>query len=262
MIHKQPIFRIVLLCAVIITTFNFCSVQKRSYRPGYHITWKHNKQATHSVAKTTNYKNPEVSKHGQMASTTSPEQEEIPLESNSGDVLRVPLKQKRLIKLDDECGDLIIMRDGNQVLAKVLEISDEKIKYKRCDNLEGPVIVTSVSKVQTIKFSNGVTQSFEGSPSALYQNNSKTSNYQGPKKTHPLAILAFVCALVGIWPLSFLGSIVALILVRNTERKIAANPEKYKGEGLLKAAKIISYGMLFLLILGLILYLLVLGFFL
>src|SRR5690554_4319044 len=39
---------------------------------------------------------------------------------------------------EDKC-DNIILRNGDEVKAKVIEVTETEVKYKRCDNLNGPI---------------------------------------------------------------------------------------------------------------------------
>jgi len=54
--------------------------------------------------------------------------------------------------------DLIIMRDGNIIEAKVMEISPTEIRYKRSDHLDGPTIVISAANVLSIRYENGTSE--------------------------------------------------------------------------------------------------------
>ena len=51
--------------------------------------------------------------------------------------------------------DLIVLRDGNMIEAKVTEISASEIRYKRANHLDGPTIVVSATLVLSIRYSNG-----------------------------------------------------------------------------------------------------------
>jgi hypothetical protein len=50
--------------------------------------------------------------------------------------------------------DLIILRDGNMIESKVMEISPSEIKYKRFDNLDGPTIIIDKTDVLSIRYEN------------------------------------------------------------------------------------------------------------
>ena len=54
--------------------------------------------------------------------------------------------------------DLIVLKNGNMIEAKVIEISPTEIRYKRFDNLEGPTIVILATDVLSIRYENGTTE--------------------------------------------------------------------------------------------------------
>lgn len=51
--------------------------------------------------------------------------------------------------------DVIYMLNGDEEEVKLTEISSSEIKYKRMDNLDGPVFVVERNKVFKVKYSNG-----------------------------------------------------------------------------------------------------------
>lgn len=51
--------------------------------------------------------------------------------------------------------DIIYMLNGDEVKAKLTEISSSELKYKRMDNLDGPVFVIERNKVFKVKYANG-----------------------------------------------------------------------------------------------------------
>lgn len=51
--------------------------------------------------------------------------------------------------------DVIIKTNGDEIISKVIEVDTDKIKYKKIDNLEGPVYSISFSEVFIIKYANG-----------------------------------------------------------------------------------------------------------
>jgi len=56
--------------------------------------------------------------------------------------------------------DIIFFQNGDELNAKVLEIGTNEIKYKRFDNLEGPVFTINKSDVFMIKYKNGTKDVF------------------------------------------------------------------------------------------------------
>jgi len=53
--------------------------------------------------------------------------------------------------------DMIILKDGNVIEAKVVEISPTEIRYRRLTNLDGPIIVIPADSVLSIRYENGTT---------------------------------------------------------------------------------------------------------
>jgi TM2 domain-containing membrane protein YozV len=64
-----------------------------------------------------------------------------------------PQKLKRN-STENQC-DIIILKTGREILAKVLEIGNAEVKYKMCDNVDGPTISINKSDVFMIKYPNG-----------------------------------------------------------------------------------------------------------
>lgn len=56
--------------------------------------------------------------------------------------------------------DLLIKRNGDELQVKVLEINLEEIRYKRFDNLKGPIIAIAKGEVFLIKYENGTKVTF------------------------------------------------------------------------------------------------------
>lgn len=59
--------------------------------------------------------------------------------------------------------DIIILRDGNVIEAKVMEIYPSDIRYKRFDNLDGPMIIILKDSVLSIRYENGTLDIFNPS---------------------------------------------------------------------------------------------------
>jgi len=60
-----------------------------------------------------------------------------------------------LLSISGYAQDVITLRDGEQIKAKVLEISETETKYKRFDNLDGPTRSVSLASVFSIDYANG-----------------------------------------------------------------------------------------------------------
>lgn len=60
--------------------------------------------------------------------------------------------------------DIITKRNGQEIKAKILEVSQDEIKYRRWDNLEGPIFSISKYDVMSIRYENGTNDIFNSSP--------------------------------------------------------------------------------------------------
>lgn len=56
--------------------------------------------------------------------------------------------------------DQLVMRDGDLIDAKILEIGVDEIRYKRCNRDDGPDYVVSKSNTLSIRFANGDIERF------------------------------------------------------------------------------------------------------
>ncbi len=73
--------------------------------------------------------------------------------------------------------DYIILKNGDEVKSKVLEINDNNIKYKRFSNQNGPTYTLDKSKVFMIKYESGDKDVFNTAES-----NKKTTNTKAKKE--------------------------------------------------------------------------------
>jgi hypothetical protein len=137
---------------------------------------------------------------------------------------------------------VITFKSGDQVNARVTEITDDKIKYKRCDNLDGPVFVANKSTVALIKYSNGVVEKVEAPATSVYSsgtNSTPMNPYYGPQKVHPLAMWSLVALLLA--PLTIgIGWIAALMMANRAIREINLDPKKWRGLMLAKVVKVLA----------------------
>ena len=72
--------------------------------------------------------------------------------------------------------DLIILKDGSIIEAKVTELSPTEIRYKRFDHLDGPNIVIPKSNVLSIRYENGRVENINAAPTAVQKNTQMESH--------------------------------------------------------------------------------------
>lgn len=75
----------------------------------------------------------------------------------------------------EEC-DLIILNTGDDISAKVVEITSTEIKYKKCENINGPIYSVQKSEVFTIRYSNGSKEIIKSLPNKSSENT--IANYE------------------------------------------------------------------------------------
>ena len=75
---------------------------------------------------------------------------------------RQPLAKGLMTAQPGDCDELILY-GGEIINVKVLEINDNEIKYKKCDNLDGPAYIIGKSSVKGIHYANGTDETIKES---------------------------------------------------------------------------------------------------
>jgi hypothetical protein len=70
--------------------------------------------------------------------------------------------------------DLLIFKNGSEIKAKVLKVSDKEIEYKKFDYIDGPLYVVLKSELVLIKYENGTNEVMQ--TEAPSNNNTTTTN--------------------------------------------------------------------------------------
>ena len=221
-----------------------CSVQKRKYQKGFYVS--NPKQQKH-VQKNVSGKQKKETENDNLISKTNTLQTynsldiDLSASLNNKTISLAKVHLPLLTNENDSLCDILVLKNGDEVKAKVLEISPIEIKYKKCTMPEGPLYVVKKSDVFMIKYANGTKEVIKSE--AAESNNTPTNNYNGPLKMHSYAILAFVFSLLGFITYGLL-SILAIIFANMAIKKIRQEPNIYNGEPLAKTAKIIGIIML------------------
>ncbi|MEW6774267.1 MAG: hypothetical protein AB1304_09760 [Bacteroidota bacterium] len=213
-----------------------CSFQKRLYRKGYYVEWISKKNH---------------SQHSEKPLSIIEQQNNIqPLQSKLyNEDLSLLVSQEKSINNNpkqnlfrknkiptDTCGDVLILKTGDEYIVKVIEINDNEIKYKRCDNINGPTYTISKSKIYMIKYANGVSEHIESTEpdKGIKQQPTTTNTTDKKNKTYPPGYtLSWILFALSLIP-SFFTSLSIYFLMftaRNAKRKIKEHPDLYKGLG-------------------------------
>lgn len=62
--------------------------------------------------------------------------------------------------------DLIVTNDSQKIEAKIIEVSDDAVRYKKFSNQDGPAFVIKTDKIASIIYQNGEVQTFAVNPAA------------------------------------------------------------------------------------------------
>ena len=81
--------------------------------------------------------------------------------------------------------DLIVLRNGTIIEAKVIELSPTEIRYKRFSHPDGPTIIVPVRDVLSIRYENGTVENFNA-VSASGQASSQANTFQEGNTTPQL----------------------------------------------------------------------------
>jgi hypothetical protein len=227
---------ILLVLVFIAVTFSKCHVMKRTYRNGYYIAW--DKKASH--LKNDNTLKKEDAELNDIVKYTEPVISELLLASNERAITLIEKKKhvEVITQLTDTCGDIIKLKNGDEIVAKVLEVSQTTIKYKKCNNLDGPLMVESIDNVFMIKYVNGSKDVFNKPTKQIVDSPKKENTQTGEKKYNKFAVMSFIFSFFFIvWGISCIFS---LIFAIKALRQMKKEPGKYKGKAFAMVGLIVS----------------------
>ena len=125
--------------------------------------------------------------------------------------LKLPVKKTikalKAIKktIDNNCAK-IIFKNGNEIEAKIIEITTDQVKYKKCKNLDGPLISVKKHELLMIRYENGTKDLFN----EVEQVSSSNSGESKAKTYNAVSIvfssLSIICTL-------FVSILLGLILL-------------------------------------------------
>ena len=231
-----------------------CSVQKRKYQKGFYVSNNiHAKTKSASLNK--EIKKDELALKTSILHLNSEKDAELTASINNKTSFLERIPINLFSGINDSLCDKITLKNGDEINVNVLELTPALIKYKKCNEPESPLYIVKKTDVFKIKYANGSQELMEEevkkNPTPSNNPNILNSDYNGPRKTHPLAIWAFIFSILGLIP--FLGiftSIRAIVYATRALKAIRLNPNEYKGDFLATIALVLG-------IIGLVLLLLI-----
>lgn len=236
-------FKILILILIILQS---CSIQKRQHFKGYTFHWRKASTKIETVKKIDN----DTSNLSQIAIQNVNLTNDFTLKNETSNInlskgeIENQVKHKLLPNDTLQC-DKILLKDGNEISGKVLEISQKEVKYKKCNNIDGPLNITDKKNVFMITYANGTKDIFKDEP-VEKEENSTNSNNSSNKRVNGFALTGFILSLVGF-------SVLALIFCAIGNKQIQDNPNRYTGKGFAAAGTILGIIWLFVLIIILLL---------
>ena len=123
-----------------------------------------------------------------------------------------PIVEKHAI-VSSEC-DNIILKNGEEISAKIVEITPDIIKYKKCNNLDGPLISIYKSDILMLRYADGTKD--------IITESKERKTWEEYKKDNPSSNLGFLSIMFGVisWfvlgiffaPAGIISGIISLVM--------------------------------------------------
>ncbi len=206
---KKSLKTSVLSISLILIIVSSCTIEKRHYMPGYHVNRIANRPTT--IAKVSNDNLPQQLDYAVVGTEIIEVEEPIFLASDDAEII-IPTEPEKLLTLitpinnskksvfsnENEC-DVIIFRNGDEILAKVLEVSQNEVKYITCENLDGPTFIANTREIFKIKYINGTSTLFEESkPKSTFNINDPLAIDSNNPNDRSLVVAVVLWALFGL----------------------------------------------------------------
>ena len=135
---------------------------------------------------------------------------------------------KTQIKTADGC-ETIVLKTGDLISVKVIQISPTEVKYKRCGKPNDPEIILPLSKVLKIIDAESI-------PMWSNDKNGTTDGSSTGQKVNGLALTSMISGIISVILTLFGGGwltgALAIIFGSIGLYKITHNPEKWRGKGM------------------------------
>jgi len=83
--------------------------------------------------------------------------------------------------------DVITLRTGEDIIARIEEVGRTEVRYKRFDNLQGPTFVVEIARIFMITYENGSRDVFN--PNPIGQHLGRQQSYKHPALSWGLSFL-------------------------------------------------------------------------
>ncbi len=192
------LYKIRFISLILILILSSCSMDRRRYNPGFYVE-RNAKQAYKTPLRSVYSKtlrnenaiNPVAGNEVNVDSTNC-------LAANSeSNVIAKENPENRSLPADSiaPC-DLIVLRNAEEISARVIEITGDEVKYYKCPENPGPLYVLEKEKVFFIKYINGTKEVFEAD--SKKNSGSKSTLSREEKRIEGYAIMSLVFGIAGL----------------------------------------------------------------
>lgn len=187
----KNIKNVMIFCSLI-SFLASCTIEKRQFMSGYYIQWNHSKK---EIKENYDGRYEELSATFQDEKDCNVEINNENITASNDNQIHI-VKEQITLKTSDDC-DIILLKNLDEIKAKVIKIGQDEIEYKKCDNRTGPTYTIKKSEVFYIKYPNGtkeiinpnantssnnpVSQNTTKDNSASNSNSSSASNFEKGK---------------------------------------------------------------------------------
>jgi hypothetical protein len=113
---------------------------------------------------------------------------------------------------EDSC-DLMVLKNGDEIEAKVTEISTSTIKYKRCNHLTGPTVIIDKADVLFVKYSNGTKEVFNTVSDIQEQRDVELTKPVADSGSPALRVVGVLLIIIGALFILVVSILVGLIIL-------------------------------------------------
>ncbi|MDA0682306.1 MAG: hypothetical protein O2781_03020 [Bacteroidetes bacterium] len=122
------------------------------------------------------------------------------------------------VVINEPC-DQIILKNGDEIAAIIIEITPELIKYKKCNSLDGPLISIYNNEVFMVRYKDGSKELFDKKLSQKNDSENALVNFSGISiLSLSLSVLALF--ILGI-PFGFAALILGIVAMRKENKLLA-----------------------------------------
>ena len=86
-----------------------------------------------------------------------------------------------------------------EISSKIIEVTPDLIKYKKCNKLDGPLFSINKSEVMMIRYSDGTKDIIKEDPISYKETKEFIDNSERKKGVNTFGIAAFACSFLGLF---------------------------------------------------------------